>query len=165
MTTDEPASGGTAILRDERDLVWIVLDDVHLQGGDLVYDVHYLARTEPTEAPEPFLSTFGHREPREALDSLLDGIGRTVAGEVRALRHDPIGDGLSLEVKARSEAAGMRFQVTAWLDLVRMNRAMRSRAVRGRHQGGLRFSTTRADLESFRAALIALAEPPSEGAE
>jgi hypothetical protein len=165
MNPDERVPGGTAILRDERDLIWIILDDVHSRGGDLLYDVHYLARSEPNEPPEPFLSTFGHREPREALASLLDGLGRAVTGEVTALRHDPVGDGISLEIKSRTEAAGLRFEVTAWLDLIRMNRAMKARAVRGRHQGGLRFFSTREYLESFRADLIAFADSSSDGAE
>ncbi|GEM_PF-1540415 len=155
----------TAILRDERDLLWIVLDDVKIVGGSLVYDVHFLARAEPDQAPEPFVSTFGNREPREAFGSLLEELGRSVTGEVRALRHDPVSDGLSLEVKARSEGHEMCFEITAWLDLVRMNRAMKSRAVRGRHQSGLRLITTRAALESFRADLIGFADPASEAAE
>jgi hypothetical protein len=165
MTHDERVTGGTAILRDERDLIWIILDDVRPIGVDLLYDVHFLARSEPNEPPEPFLSTFGHREPRHALNSLLDALGRAVTGEVRALRHDPVGDGLSLEIKADTKSGALGFEITAWLDLVRMNRAMRSRAVRGRHQGGLRFHTTQAYLESFRAELIAFADPSSNGAE
>ena len=161
MTGEPPARdpGPMAILRDERDLVWIVLDDVHAVGADLRYDVHYLARATPNDPPEPFLSTFGHREPREALQSLTEELGRAVSGDVRALRHDPVGDGLSVEVKARTEGSGRAFEITAWLDLVRMNQAMKSRAVRGRHQGGLRFVSTRSQVESFRVELLAFAGP------
>ncbi len=158
-------TGATAILRDERDLLWIVLDDVKIVGRDLIYDVHYLARSAPGEAPEPFVSTFGHREPRSAFASLLDDLGRAVAGEVRALRHDPVTDGLCVEVKARTEGGEATFEITTWLDLVRMNHAMKSRAVRGRHQSGLRLTATRAGLESFRADLIGFADPTSDAAE
>ncbi len=156
----------TAILRDERDLLWIVLDDVRRRGGDLVHDVHFLARTSPSEPPEPFLSTFGHREPTAAFDSLLEDLGHAVAGGVRALRHDPINAGLSLELKSRPEEGGdAMFEVTAWLSLVRMNQAMKARAVRGRHQSGLRMMITRAGLEAFRSELIALTEGPVFDAE
>jgi hypothetical protein len=157
--------GVTAILRDERDLLWIVLDDVKVAGKDLLYDVHFLARNEPDSAPEPFMSTFGHREPSVAFCSLLEEIGRAVAGEVRALRHDPVNDGLSLELKSRVEGSEIRYEVTTWLDLIRMNRAMKSRAVRGRQQSGVRMMTSRAALESFRSDLIAFADPPSGRAE
>jgi hypothetical protein len=149
----------TAILRDERDLLWLVLDDVRRQGGDVLYDVHFLAREAVGEPPAPFLSAGAYREPVEGMASLLEALAGAVVGEVRALRHDPITDGLSLEVKAQGEPGDLRFEVVLWLDLTRMGPALKARAVRGRHQSGLRFVATQAGLEQFREALFSLAFP------
>jgi len=149
----------TAILRDERDLIWLVLDDVRRIGGDVLYDVHFLAREAIGEPPAPFLSAGSYREPAAGLTGLLDGLAGAVVGDVRALRHDPITDGLSLELKFRGEASDLRCEVVAWLDLTRMGPALKSRAVRGRHQSGLRFFATRAGLEEFRDTLFSLAFP------
>lgn len=145
---------GMAVLRDERDLLWLVLDDFVARGNDRLCDVHFLAREEPTEPPAPFVSTFGVVEPCEGLRSLAEGLRQAAAGELHALRHDPIGPGLSMEVKA-SGGESRTFEVVLWLDLVRMNRAMKSRATRGRHQAGLRMHVDAAALRAFADGLAA----------
>lgn len=146
-----------AILRDERDLLWLALSDVSLHGNDILYDVHFCAREEPGEAPTPFLSAAGYREPIEGMRHFIEELGHAVAGEVTALRHDPIADGMSVELKATGQGEDLTFQVVLWLDLTRMGRAMKARAVRGRHQSGLRMHVTRAGLEAFRDSLFTLA--------
>ena len=150
-----------AILRDERDLLWLALD-VERIGGDLRYDVHLLARDEPTDPPEPFVSGYGFREPASGLLHLVTHVGQAVSGEVTALRHDPITDGLSLELKAAGQGASPGYEVVLWLDMTRTSRALKARAARGRHQVGLRLFTTRARLEEFRAALFVLASGSAE---
>ncbi len=155
----------TAILRDERDLLWLVLDDVHRVGSDVLYDVHFLARNEPAEPPEPFLSTRGYREPAEGFDSLVENIGHAVGGEASALRHDPIADGMSVELKAQGSGQDLCFELVVWLDLTRMSRALKARGHRGRHQSGLRMVVSRADLESFRSELFLLANQQDAGIE
>ena len=156
MTVEGPLQGGMVLLRDERDLLWLVLDDFVARGNDRLWDVHLLAREEPTEPPQPFVSTFGVVEPREGLASLADGLGRAANGEVSALRHDPVGPGLSIEVKGSGGSEENRtFEVVIWLDLVRMNPAMKSRAVRGRHQAGMRMHVTAASLRDFATGLAA----------
>ena len=152
-----------AILRDERDLLWLALSEIRREQDDCVFDVHLLARDEPTEVPSPFLSGCGYREPLPGLAGLLSSLAEAVVGEVSALRHDPIGDGLSLELKARGEGSTLSFEVVLWLDLTRMNRARTARATRGRHQVGMRMFVTRAALEEFRSSLSILAfEGPSQ---
>ncbi len=146
-----------AVLRDERDLLWLLIDDVTVRGADVLFTVHFLARDEPGEPPVPFVSAGPYREPLVGLQSLLDGLGHAVAGGVRALRHDPIADGLSIELKAQGESAEDGFAVVLWLDLTRMGRALKARASRGRQQAGLRMYVSRAALEAFRADLEALA--------
>lgn len=155
MTDDWPAGGAMVVLRDERDLLWLVLDDFVERGEDRLYDVHFLAREEPNEPPQPFISTFGVAEPRESLRSLAHDLSRASDGEVSALRHDPFGMGFSMEIKATGEAENLTFEVVLWLDLVRMNPAMKSRAVKGRHQAGLRLHVTAAALRDFALGLQA----------
>ena len=150
--------GAMAILRDERDLLWLAISISERSDRDLIFDVHMLARDEPDEAPVPFLSGFGYREPLAGLRALVDDIGGVVSGDIKAMRHDPISDGLSIELKAQRGVDG--FEVVVWLDLTRMSRAMKARATRGRQQSGLRFFCGRAGLEDFRAQLASfLAEP------
>lgn len=150
-----------AILRDERDLLWLAVSGIRRRGDELTYDVHLLARDEPTEPPEPFLSGYGFAEPRSGLSHLIDHIGLAVTGELTALRHDPITDGLSIELKARGQGNPPSFEVVVWLDLTRTSRALKARATRGRHQVGMRLFTGRERLEEFRAALFALANEAS----
>ncbi len=152
----------TAILRDERDLLWLVVE-AEAHGGDVLYDVHFCARDEPGEPPEPFLSAPGYREPAPGLQSLVENIGHAVAGTASALRHDPIADGLSVELKARDGGPDPSFELVLWLDLTRMGRALRARGTRGRHQAGLRMIVRRSALEGFRAALFLLASPEDPG--
>ena len=144
-----------AILRDDRDLLWLALSVTERTDTDLVFDVHMLARDEPQEAPVPFLTACGYREPLTGLRALLDGLAGAVSGEVSALRHDPISDGLSFELKAQATAE-LSFEVVLWLDLTKMGRAMRARATRGRQQSGLRLFCGRAALDDFRADLSAI---------
>ena len=93
---------------------------------------------------------------QQVLASLADGLGRAADGEVSALRHDPVGPGLSMEVKGSGGTEENRtFEVVIWLDLVRMNPAMKSRAVRGRHQAGMRMHVTAASLRDFATGLAA----------
>ena len=149
MNTGEHVS--MVILRDERDLVWLALSQLERTETDLFFNVHLLARDEPDEPPEPFLTACGYREPLVGVRALLDDLAGAITGEVTALRHDPISDGLSMELKAQGGTGG--FEVVLWLDLCRMSRAMRGRASRGRQQSGLRFFCGRAALEEFRAGL------------
>ncbi len=146
-----------AILRDERDLLWLLLSDVRRHGADLVFDVALCAREEPDEPPVPYLTAAGYREPLPAVRHFLDELAAAVTGEVSALRHDPVTDGFSMELKASGAGRDLTFETVMWLDLTRMGRAMRARAVRGRHQSGLRMHVTRDALESFRESLFALA--------
>jgi hypothetical protein len=155
----------TAILRDERDLLWLVLDEVSLHGGTVVHDVHFCARDEPDRPPEPFLSAGGFREPIAGFRSLVENIGHAVSGSASALRHDPISDGLSMELKARDGGDDPSFEVVIWLDLCRMSRALKARGTRGRHQAGLRMIVRRSGLEAFRAALFLLASEERPGLE
>ncbi len=155
-------TGTMAILRDERDLLWLTVSGVGRRGNDLRYDVHLLARDEPTEPPEPFLSGYGFREPVAGLAHLVTHLGEAVSGTLTALRHDPIADGLSIELKARGHGDRSSFEVVVWLDLTRTSRALKARGSRGRHQVGLRMFTSRARLEEFRAALFALAKEAPE---
>ena len=147
-----------AILRDDRDLVGVAISVEDLNERDLIFDVHMLARDEPDEAPVPFLSAFSYREPLAGLRGLLDDLAGAVTGEVTALRHDPISDGLSMELKA--QRGGQGFEVVVWLDLTRMSPAMKARATRGRHQSGLRFFCTRSALEDFRSQLASFVAGP-----
>ncbi len=151
-----------AVLREERDLIWVVIDNVRLEGRDRIFDVHFLARDEPTEPPQTFLSGYGYREPIEAIASWLNNLAGAVLGEHRALRHDPVSDGLSMELKAQGEGGDLRFEVVLWLDLTRVGPAMKARANRGRHQSGLRFFVTRQDLDGFREMLVNLVYPDEE---
>jgi hypothetical protein len=146
-----------AILRDERDLLWLAFSDLSRHGGDVLFAVHFCAREEPGEPPTPFLSAAAYREPVEGMLHFIDELGLAVAGDVSALRYDPISDGLSMELKAHGRGADLTFEVVLWLDLTRMGPAMKARAVRGRHQAGLRMHVTRAGLEAFRESLFALA--------
>jgi len=155
--TDDATLSPMVVLRDERDLLWLALDDFVERGDDRLYDVHFLARAQPNEAPTPFVSTFGNVEPRQGLGSLADDLARAADGEVSALRHDPVGAGLSMEIKATGSGENLTFEVVLWLDLVRMNPAMRSRAVRGRHQSGVRMHVTAASLREFAVGLRAYA--------
>lgn len=155
-------SDGMAVLRDERDLLWLAVSGLERRGSDVLYDVHLLARDEPTDPPEPFLSGYGFREPMAGLSRLVEHLGEAVVGTLTAMRHDPITDGLSLELKAGGQGNPPSFQVVAWLDLTRTSRALKARAARGRHQVGLRLFTTRERLEEFRADLIALANSPTD---
>ena len=157
MNMNEPAP--MAILRDDRDLLWLALSAVECTEQDLVFDVHMLARDEPGEAPVPFLTACGYREPLAGIRGLLDDLAGAVSGEVKALRHDPISDGLSIELKAQATAE-LGFEVVVWLDLTRMGRAMRARASRGRQQSGMRFFCGRAALEDFRADLASFVVGP-----
>ncbi|HCP47311.1 MAG TPA: hypothetical protein DIU15_14815 [Deltaproteobacteria bacterium] len=147
-----------AVLRDERDLVALAFENVRSQGADRIFDVQFRVRQGPEAAPEPFLCATAHREPAVALSSLLDDLGRAVVGEISALRHDPVADGVSIELKAGGLAGEGGYQVVVWLDLCRVSPATRARATRGRHQSGLRFFTTRDRLEDFRAQLAQLVE-------
>jgi hypothetical protein len=155
----------TAILRDERDLLWLIVDtsEAPASPSDVRYDVHFCAREEPGEPPEPFLSAAGYSEPRAGLASLVENIGHAVSGNASALRHDPIADGLSIELKARDGGPDPSFEVVVWLDLTRMSRALRARGTRGRHQSGLRMIVRRSGLEAFRAALFLLASESEPG--
>ena len=152
-------SAPMAILRDDRDLLWLALSMVERTDSELVFDVHMLARDEPDEAPVPFMTACGYREPLAGIRSLLDDLGGAVSGEVTALRHDPISDGLSIELKAQGSPE-LGYEVVLWLDLTRMGRAMRARASRGRHQSGMRFFCGRAALENFRADLASFVAGP-----
>jgi len=156
---NQPAS--MAILRDERDLLWLALSVVERTDQHLVFDVHMLARDEPEEPPVPFMTACGYREPLEGIRGLLDDLAGAVSGEVTALRHDPISDGLSIELKALG-AVELGFEVVLWLDLTRMGRAMRARASRGRQQSGLRFFCGRAALDDFRADLASFVVAPQD---
>jgi hypothetical protein len=146
----------SAILRDERDLVWLLVDGVEPEGGDVCFDIHLLARAEPHEPPETLVSTRGHREPREAIDALLRTLAEAARGDVTAARLDPVRDGLSFEVKRPDDGP---LEVVLWLDLLRFGRALRARGERGRQQAGLRFFTTEAAMLSFVADFGALVDP------
>lgn len=148
MSTD-----GVAILRDERDLLWLMLDDFRAQGDDRIVDVHFLARDDPNQPPVPFLSAWAVVEPAAGLQSLAESVGGMANGEVRALRHDPIGPGLSMELKAGDRVC----EVVLWMDLVQVSPALKARAARGRHQAGLRMFVTLEALQGFRAGLLQLA--------
>jgi len=151
-----------AVLRDERDLVALAFENVRSAGSDRIFDVQFRVRQSPEDAPESFLCTTAHREPAVALGSLLEDVARAVVGEISALRHDPVTDGVSIELKAGGAAGEGGYQVVVWLDLCRVSPATRARATRGRHQAGLRFFTTRERLEEFRVQLLQLvAEGPS----
>lgn len=151
MSGPRPAA---AILADERDMVALSVSDVRRHGADLVFDVQLCAVAEPDEAAVPFLRGRGHRAPAEEIARLLDDLARLADCRLSALRFDPVGDGLHIEVDA---APGGGFEVALWLDLTRTSPAMKARAVRGRHQAGLRLFTTADRLAGFRAALFALA--------
>lgn len=151
-----------AVLRDERDLVWLVLSSIRPLGADLAFDVHFLSRDEPDDAPQPFLSGVGYREPESGLRGLLDVLAAVVLEDVRALRHDPLQDGLSLEIKTEGAGDDRNFEVVLWLDLTRTSRAMRAWGSRGRQRSGLRFFTTVERLEEFRRDLDRLAFPAAE---
>ena len=153
----------TAVLRDERDLLWLVLDGVEATDAGVSYDVHFCARDEPDQPPEPFLSAGGHLEPASGFRSLVESIGHAVSGSASALRHDPVADGLSFEVKARDGGPDPSFEVVLWLDLTRMSPALIARGHRGRHQSGLRMIVRRSALEAFRSALFLLASPGGPG--
>jgi hypothetical protein len=155
-------SAEMAVLRDDCDLVWLTLSGLERRGGDVLYDVHLMARDEPGEPPEPFLSGYGFREPIVGLAQLIDHLGEAVAGSLTALRHDPIADGLSIELKLGGQGNPPQFEVVAWLDLTRTSRALKARATRGRHQVGTRFFTDLGRLEEFRAGLIALANSAAD---
>lgn len=142
-----------AVLKDERDLLWLMLDDFRARGADRIVDIHLLARETPDEPPVPYLSAWGVVEPATGLRSLAESVGRMADGELRALRHDPIGPGLSMEMKAGSGT----FEVVLWLDMVNTSPAFQARAVRGRQQSGLRMFVDAESLTSFRAGLLQLA--------
>ena len=144
---------GLAILKDERDLVWLMLDDFRAEGDQRIVDIHFLAREEPGEPPVPYLSAWGVVEPAVGLRSLADSVGKMAEGELRALRHDPISPGLSMEMKAGAHS----FEVVLWLDMVNTSPAFQARAVRGRHQAGLRMFVDAESLVGFRAGLLQLA--------
>ena len=156
------SSQGVAILKDDRDLVWVVFSGLQFAGNDLRFDVHFLSRDEPDEAPQPFLGGVGYREPVEGMRALLASLAGVVLGEVRAMRHDPVQDGLSLEIKTEGDGDDRSLQMVLWLDLTRTSRAMKAWGSRGRQQGGLRFHTTVERLEDFRSALDQLAFPAAE---
>lgn len=151
-----------AVLRDERDLVWLVIGAIEPLGSGLRFDVHFLSRDEPDDAPQPFLSGLGYQEPESALRSLVEALAGMVLGDVRALRHDPIQDGLSFEVKAEGDPSDPTFEVVLWLDLTRTSRAMKVWGSRGRQRSGLRFYTNLERLEEFRRDLDRLAFPAAE---
>ncbi len=144
---------GLAILKDERDLLWLMLDDFRARGQDRIVDIHFLARDAPDQPPVPYLSAWGVVEPAAGLRSLADSVGKMAEGELRALRHDPIGPGLSMEMKAGPQAC----EVVLWLDLVHTSQAFKARAVRGRHQAGMRMFVDMESLAGFRAGLLQLA--------
>jgi len=151
-----------AVLRDERDLVALAFENVRSVGTDRIFDVQFRVRQGPELPPESFLCATAHREPAVALASLLDDVARAVVGDISALRHDPVSDGVSIELKAGGAAGEDGYQVVVWLDLCRVSPATRARATRGRHQAGLRFFTNRERLEEFRTQLAQLvAEGPS----
>ncbi len=153
----------TAVLKDERDLLWLVLDGVEPSRGGVTYDVHFCAREEPGEPPEPFMSAAGYFEPAEGFGSLVENLGHAVSGAASALRHDPIADGLSVELKARHGGPDPSFEVVLWLDLCGMSPALRARGHRGRHQAGLRMIVRRSALEAFRSSLFLLASDDAPG--
>ncbi len=146
-------STGRARLLDERDLVGV---SVELDAAGRVA-VCFLGREQPESPPAAWLSVAGFREPPEASLTLMDGLWGLVRGEISAMRHDPVGDGLSIEVKLERAADGEdRYEVVLWLDLLRWNPAFKARATRGRQRAGLRFFTTRDRLEAFREGLQGL---------
>lgn len=155
-------STGVAVLRDERDLVWLVVDSVRPVGGDLSFDVHFLSRDEPDDAPQPFLSGVGYREPESGLRSLVESLAGVVLGELTALRHESISDGLSFEIEVEGQGEERSLEVVLWLDLTRTSRAMKAWGSRGRQRSGLRFFTTVDKLEEFRHDLDRLAFPAAE---
>ncbi len=142
-----------AILKDERDLLWLMFDDFRARGDDRIVDIHFLARETPDQPPVPFLSAWGVVEPAAGLRSLADSVGKMAEGELRALRHDPIGPGLSMEVKSGQHS----FEVVLWLDMVDTNPAFKARAMRGRHQTGMRMFVNADALAELRAGLLQLA--------
>jgi hypothetical protein len=140
-------NAGSALLLDERELLGL-----HIAfAADGRASVEFRLREAPDEAPAPSLSVRGLREPTEGWLHLLEGIWGLVSGEVLALRHDPVSDGLSIELRREAAVDGDdRFEVVLWLDLVRKNAAFRARGMRGRQRAGLRFFTRKAQLERFR---------------
>ena len=151
-----------AILTDERDLVWLLVGDIRDRGDHFSFDVHFLSRDRPDEAPEPFLSGLGYQEPAAGLRSLLDHLAGVVLGEIRAMRHDPVSDGLSIELKVDGDGPDRDCEVVLWLDLTRTTRAMKVWGSKGRQRAGLRFHTGIDQLESFRVALERIAFPAAE---
>jgi len=151
-----------AVLRDERDLVWMVIGSIQPIRGGFSFDIHFLSRDEPDDAPQPFLGGVGYQEPEAALRSLVESLAGVVLGDIRAMRHDPVQDGLSVEIKAEGQGGDDTFEVVLWLDLTRTSRAMKAWGSRGRQRSGLRFYTTLDRLEEFRRDLDRLAFPAAE---
>jgi hypothetical protein len=151
-----------AVLSDERDLVWLVIGSVRPLGSELSFDVQFASRDEPDDTPQPFISGVGYREPESGLRSLVEALAGVVLGDIRALRHDPVRDGLSFEIKVEGEGDQRSLEVVLWLDLTRTSRAMKAWGTRGRQRSGLRFHTTVDKLEQFRSDLDRLAFPAAE---
>ena len=151
-----------AILPDERDLVWLVVGSVRPLGNEFSFDVHFASRDEPDDAPQPVLSGVGYREPESGLRSLVESLAGVVLGDIRALRHDPVQDGLSFEIKVEGDGQQRSLEVVLWLDLTRTSRAMKAWGTRGRQRSGLRFHTTVDKLEQFRSDLDRLVFPAAE---
>ena len=158
----ERADDSVAVLRDERDLVSLVFGPLRPEGSELSFDVQFLCRDEPDAPPRAFLSGTGYREPESGLRSLVEALAGVVLGDVRALRHDPIHDGLSFEVQTSGEGSERSLEVVLWLDLTRTSRSMKAWGSRGRQRSGLRFFTSVEKLETFRGALDRLAFPAAE---
>ena len=157
-----PRDGSVAVLADERDLVSLVLGPLRPAGSELSFDVQFLARDEPDSPSRAFVSGVGYREPESGLRSLVEALAGVVLGDVHAVRHDPIHDGLSFEVKASGEGQARNLEVVLWLDLTRTSRSMKAWGSRGRQRSGLRFFTTADKLEAFRSDLARLAFPAAE---
>lgn len=154
--------GSVAVLADERDLVSLVVGPLRPAGSELSFDVQFLARDEPDSPSRAFVSGIGYREPESGLRSLAEALAGVVLGDVHAVRHDPIHDGLSFEVKASGEGHDRNIEIVLWLDLTRTSRSMKAWGSRGRQRSGLRFFTTAEKLEAFRSDLVRLAFPAAE---
>lgn len=144
----------TAALDDERGLLSLAVTILEHDGRTTRLLVE-LRRREAPEGPFlPFLSVGPLVESVEGVRRLAAAAAEVGVGDASAVRMDPEGDGLSLELK-RGDGAGPGCEVVLWLDLVRWNPLFKARASRGRHQGGLRFFAHPDRLIEFAAKLRA----------
>lgn len=142
----------TAALDDERGLLSLAVTILDHDGVTARLLVE-LRRREVVDGPfVNFLAVGPLIESVDGVRRLAAAAAEVGTGQASAVRLDPEGDGLSVELK-RGDGAGPGCEVVLWLDLVRWNPLFKARASRGRHQGGLRFFTHPEQLTGFAAGL------------